>query len=434
MRTATNGTRYPKGARGLLDTTVNFRSIAAFVLGCLTPIPFQSVGLVYIGEVVLLAVAISVAFTKIEKGSFWSPTAARFIVLLLLALAGYVISDLIRSIPAEDYVRGWSKIIFIVTDFVAFYYLFRRNASAIPSFLIGYGISRSVVWLTMYVPVVGGTLLDQWKPGIGMPLTIFVLCLLAMTKLRVRLGGYTMIILGVIHVFLDFRSLGAMCFALGAIFLAVKQTGAGRIIDKRVLLLSAVVCGTVLGYVYIASQAGHAERRDVSNAWRLGTSVALVKGIARSPIIGNGSWSSDPQMEAWRDDAMESRGITRYAGGRSDRFTGHSEILQAWYEGGIATVFFFLYYGFQLASTLILLLRRRMEKLSGIFLFWLLYISWGFFFNPLNGIVRVEIAFALAIICHLRTEQKRPNAYRRMEAPYPVRPSLRESGPAGIRL
>jgi hypothetical protein len=429
-----NKAQYLKSDAGFLETNVNGRSIAAFCLGCLTPIPLQSIGLVYIGEVALLVVGISVALTKMNQGAFWSPTAIRFIMLLLLALTGYVTSDLIRHTPAEDYVRGWSKIIFIITDFIALYYLIKRNTSAIPSFFIGYGISRYVVWTTMSDSVTSSSIQDNWKFGTAVPLTLCILCMLAMGKLRVRLTGYVMVVLGALHVFLDSRAVGAMCFVVGAIFLATRQTRAGRILDKRVLAVSGVLCASVLGYVYFASQAGHGERRSASNAWRLGTSIALMKGIMRSPLIGNGSWASDPQMEAWRDDAMESTGVSRYAAGRFDRFTGHSEILQAWYEGGVAAVVFFVYYGFQLASVFMMLLRQRIGNLSGIFLFWMLYITWGFFLNPLNGIVRVEIAFALAIICLLRAEQKQANAYRRKEASYQARPALRVSGPAGIRL
>ncbi|MCU1258744.1 MAG: hypothetical protein JWO80_1629 [Bryobacterales bacterium] len=433
MSTVINRTQYPRSTGGLLEMTVNFRAIAAFFLGCLTPIPFQSIGIVYIGEVALLAVATSVAFTKMARESFWSPTATRFLVLLALMLTGYVTSDLIRHTPAEDYVRGWSKVVFIMTDFVAIYYLVRRNSSAIPSFLIGYGVSRYVVWVTVYAPILGEGFKDQWKFGAAIPLTLAILCVLAMTKLRVRLVGYAMIALGALHVFLDYRSLGGMCFVLGAIFLATRRTTSGRIVDKRVLSVSAVGCAGVLAYVYLVSQEGHAERRDASNAWRLGTSIALMKGIMRSPLIGSGSWSSDPQMEAWRDEAMESRGVNRNAAGRNDRFTGHSEILQAWYEGGILAVFFFLYYGFRLASTFIMLLRRRVDKLSGIFLFWLLNMTWAFFLSPLNGLVRVEIAFALAIICHLRAEQQEAKASRRTDGAYPARPLLRVAGAAGIR-
>ncbi len=385
--------------------TINRRSALAFVIGCCIPVALKLVGVTFLGELGLLLVAVWVVLTRMGNRRFWGGLAIRFIVLLCLVLLSYVVSDLFRQTAAEDAARGWSKIAFIITDFIGLYYLIRKNPSAILTFFLGYQLAALGLAAYLYSTLTFD-FETYWKFWVSMPLTVVSLCTLAMLGRKgVRLSALVLIVLGAVHVILDFRSLGLMCFVIAAILLATRRTEGGRLkVSRTIMIPSALACGVLLGYLYYAGQAEHGERRQASNAWRLGTSMALLNGIMRSPVIGSGSWSSDSQMEAWRDDAMEARGVNRYAAGRFDRFTGHSEVLQAWYEGGILTTCFFFYYGFQLASTFKRLVTRRIDRLSALLLLILLNASWGFIFNPLNGLVRLDIAAALTLICFLRAE------------------------------
>jgi O-antigen ligase len=71
----------------------------------------------------------------------------------------------------------------------------------------------------------------------------------------------------------------------------------------------------------------------------------------------------------------------------------HSQILQAWVEGGILGVSFFLVFGFQLLKTLpAQLLSRRTDLLTPTLLFYQLYALWSLFMSPFAATTRLLIA------------------------------------------
>ena len=385
------------------------RTLLAFLIGCCAPFPVRFVGVLFVGEVVLLLIAGWVVATRLQARSFWSKAATRFAALLCIALAGYIISDIFRETAPEDFVRGWSKVGFLATDFIGLYYLSKKNAVAIPMFFIGYNLGCFAIASLQAQAQSGYALQFYWKFFYAVPLTVIPLSLLMIfARSRIRVTAYFLGVIGAVHILFDYRSLGLICLVVASMLLAATRKKSGStMIDKRVWILSAVAVGGAFTYLYFAGQTEFGGRRDASNSWRYGTTVALVKGIMRSPLIGNGSWSSDPELEAWRDEAMEARGVNRYAAGKSDRFTGHSEVFQAWFEGGILTLGFFVFYGFQLVNAIRVLFTRKLDNMSALFLFWMLAMLWGYCFDPFNGLVRVEMACALAILCFMYEAERR---------------------------
>jgi hypothetical protein len=124
-----------------------------------------------------------------------------------------------------------------------------------------------------------------------------------------------------------------------AIVLASTRSRSGVMkINKRALVVTAALCGVFAAFGYVMTQNEYGMRRSGSNTWRLGSFVAIAKGIMRSPVIGNGSMATDCEMEAWHEEAMGDRAVVRALLGKNGAFAAYSQILQAWYEGGVCAV------------------------------------------------------------------------------------------------
>jgi O-antigen ligase len=213
-------------------------------------------------------------------------------------------------------------------------------------------------------------------------------------------------LIGGLNVYFDFRSMGLMCLMVGAILLAATRSRSGVLkVSKRVLVITAALCAVLLTFGYVMTQDEYRLRRSGSNSWRLGSFVAITKGIMRSPVIGNGSMATDPEMEAWHEEGMQDSSAVHALLGKNGGFSAHSQVLQAWYEGGICAVPFFVYFGFLLVKTLNLLIRRKVNNLSGLCLFIIVYVLWALVLSPLAGEQRILIATGMALICFLQDEE-----------------------------
>src|ERR1700737_3231547 len=93
----------------------------------------------------------------------------------LLWLAAQVLTDVIRQSPAEDYSRGWSKILLTVTHFAAIALLIGQSQRRF--ILYGAGVALGGM-LTFFIAPGEYSDYYPWKFGLGLPITILV-CLLA---------------------------------------------------------------------------------------------------------------------------------------------------------------------------------------------------------------------------------------------------------------
>ena len=421
-----------------MDSAMNWRALLASLVGCCALVPLRVIGILYLGEISLAVVCCAVLLTRIGVGSFWSSPARRLLVLLCVALAGYVIADTVRSSSSENYLRGWSRLAFIGTNFIGMYYLTRKNRIAWPFFFLSFAVgSLVVIYVTNeYL----NNFEANWKFGFATPVTMIWLCVLAaFGKHGIRPAAFGLALIGFINVYFDYRSMGLICVVVAAIILASTRSRAGSLkVNSRVLLITAALSVVVITSGYVMTQDEYGLRRLGSNSWRRGSMLATVKGIMRSPIIGNGSMATDYEVEGWHEEGMQNRSVVRSFLGKNDVFSPHSQVLQAWYEGGILGVLFFIYYGFLLIKTLTLLVKRKVDHLSGLCLFMILQLLWALVFSPLAGDQRIFVAAGMALICFLQDEKRTLPAgaaflplssskMRRERVPVPSSPLIRSS-------
>ncbi|HZP61150.1 MAG TPA: O-antigen ligase family protein, partial [Opitutaceae bacterium] len=317
-----------------------------FLAGSLTAFTVSLVGEMPIGEIFLIAVAGWVVLCAILNHA-WPGALLRnrfFWTLLIaqaVALGSYVMSDLYRRSFPRDMARGWSRMILLAIDIIAIAYLFGRSRRNFLFFLFGLNLG-DVADALIHGPLFG----DMWKFGVGFPLTVLVLFL-------APLGGRWITMLGaggmgVLNFVQDYRSLGGLCLAVGA--LTFLQTIPRRLRGWAAPFGAAAAIGSVvLVYQYTEANATRATRSDVERSAMMEASFDAIRA---SPFIGYGSWFSNTDVydnfmlirqEAAR--AAHVGGFARANQDDPDLMSFHSQILVAVVEGGILGGTFFFIYG-----------------------------------------------------------------------------------------
>src|SRR5205823_4407241 len=109
----------------------------AFFVPVLLAIDFVGTGRLYLSEVVLLLLLPPLLWRHQHSGA--SPIPVAFVILGFLWLDGQIATDIFRATPLHDIERGWSKIAFTLSNFVALYLILENLARRVV--LFGYGLA-----------------------------------------------------------------------------------------------------------------------------------------------------------------------------------------------------------------------------------------------------------------------------------------------------
>jgi hypothetical protein len=382
----------------------------SFLAGFFTAFTISFVGEMPVGELVLMATAgwamLCVAFNNTWPGRLlqsrflWS-----LLIAQLIALGGYIFSDLYRHSHPLDMARGWSRMVFLAIDIVAIAYLFgcaRRNF-----FVFELGQCLGAVASAL---ILGPLFGDMWKFGVGYPLTFlifFVAPFLGPFATMLAAGA-----IGMVHFILDYRSLGGFCLLIG--MLTLLQITPHRFRLWLAPLMIVVALGAVL-WVYGQTQADNtrATRSDVE---RSAMFTAALEAFEQSPLIGHGSWFSNT-------DVYDNFMVIRHAEAKQAHVGGfvdpnkdpgavavHSQILVALAEGGSFGGAFFFVYGAGLFRALYeMVFVRRWHRLTPFCTLVLLSALWDLFCSPFSGAQRVSIAMVSGLILLVQMDPMNPS-------------------------
>lgn len=379
-------------------------SLLAFLAGACIAVHVDVVGEAFLVELLLPLV---VLFGLLSRG-MGPRFQARSLVLLLgagaLTLTGYLISDLAAATDQWQYLRGWGRVLLLITDCVAMLLLVSQGARNLWWFVLGLGLG-GIGWL-----LATGVAFSTWKIGYG-EYTAFLVA--ALSGLFPRfLGASALAACGVVSLLLDYRSLGATC-VLGAalVYYAGRRAGRRALGLRRLAVVGGLIVAALgaMALLLDSTDDQFENRRKASNGGRyIGVMVAL-NAIAESPVVGYGSWAAEgkfAQLLRTEQLRLERELGHRVEVGRS--LLPHSQLLQAWVEGGFLGTTFFLLYGAMLFWALRwFLFFRHADGLSGVAIFSLLYGLWNFFASPFLGFTRIYIAIAVGTIVIARWEATR---------------------------
>ncbi len=382
----------------------------SFLAGFFTCFTISFVGEMPVGELVLMAAAgwagLCVAFNHTWPGRLlqsrflWSLLSAQ-----LIALGGYIFSDLYRHSLPLDMARGWCRMVFLAIDIVAIAYLFgcaRRNFLI---FELGQGLG-AVASALILGPLFG----DMWKFGVGYPLTFLIFFIAPLAGPFATMLAAAAI--GAVHFMLDYRSLGGLCLLVGMLtFLQIAPR------QFRLWLAPLLLAATLGAVLWIYGQTeGDSTRATRSDVERAAMITAALEAFEQSPLIGHGSWFSNT-------DVYDNFMVIRYAAAKQAHVGGfvdpnkdpgavavHSQILVALAEGGLFGGAFFFVYGAGLFRALYeLVFVRRWHRLTPFCTLVLLSALWDLFCSPFSGAQRVSIAMVSGLILLVRMDAINPN-------------------------
>ena len=382
----------------------------SFLAGFFTLFTISFVGEMPVGELVLMAAAgwaaLCVAFNHTWPGPLlqsrflWS-----LLIAQLIALGGYIFSDLYRHSFPLDMARGWSRMVFLAIDVIAIAYLFgcaRRN------FLVfQLGLCLGAVASAL---VLGPLFGDMWKFGVGAPLTLLIFFIAPLAgRIATMLAAAAM---GLIHFRLDYRSLGGLCLLVGMLTFLQIAPRRFRLWLAPVMIVAALGAGL---WIYGQTQVNNtrATRSDIERSAMI---TAAFEAFEQSPLIGHGSWFSNT-------DVYDNFMVIRHAAAKQAHVGGftdpnkdpgavavHSQILVALAEGGLFGGAFFFVYGAGLVWTLYdLVFVRRWHRLTPFCTLVLLSALWDLFCSPFSGAQRVSIAMVSSLILLVQMDGINPN-------------------------
>lgn len=363
---------------------------ACALVGFTTPFTVDWMGNFPVAEWLLLGLAVWALVARIllrrwPSGVFQSRWFTVILICQVLSLAGYVIADLYRGSSQHDYFRGWARMSFLIVDLLGL------------AVLIGNGWRR---WLALKIGLAFGVMIeaacfgplfgDWWKFGVGLPITILVLAVLGNRR---GLAVAALLLLGGIHLFMNFRGLGGVCLILAAI-LGVPAFSM-RLRLPIIGLAVIIAAGSFIFYI----TNGEGVRRKDSDSERQAMIETAALTFAESPFIGQGSWFSTThivrEIEV-RRMALE-EGFGGYSEEEADKLAIHSQLLVALAEGGILGGLYFLVLGLLLVWALFYATSSYGPQRPLTLLF-IIEAAGNLCISPFSGPARVHIAAATVLV------------------------------------
>lgn len=390
--------------------------ILPFLLGFLTFFKIELIGAASANEV-LLVVALPFYADRVLL-YIQNKAVRKLLIWGGLYLFALIFSDLYRHTPAEDYLRGWTRVGITLFAFVTLGAILsaERKGGWLP-FLIGWFLAP------MANILVYGIQTELYKFYLGGSVSFLSFAILGYLPTLLAPIGYALPLMAAATAFLnDSRSAAGITLLA---FLIVALRASRKKLENwsaRKLIMAAL--GMALGAVGIIQLYGYAASRgyfgeDAYDKYmsqvRPGDerlSSILLGGrmeiyftwpkIAESPLIGYGSWPKDWIYIQGRAAELEIPSLGALLGSRSNVEAGlipsHSHIMGAWLEAGI---FGGIFWAYALWLALRLLASGHITKVGRLWpvlTYVLVSFVWDLFFSPYGGERRIWNGFVLAWI------------------------------------
>lgn len=390
-----------------IDLRIGWMAFAVFVCGVASARAVNLIGEFYLGELLVIQLALFMMLFGRDRSLLDVSAFGVFVQCAILMLAGYIVSDIYRETEPGQFLRGWARVILLTLDFIALAIVVARDRRNLWWFALGMGVGAIGQLLVRGVPMMDAA---GWKFGYSTPLAYLLAC--SAYFLPIKLMALAFVALGLWNIFMDFRIMGAICILIAAV-MWVRANNPGGLDGMQILkvILACGIAGAIVGTALYVTHEDYKRRRETSNVGReAGLKVAL-QGVIESPVLGYGSWPTDPRLVSLFQEEVVAQGEVRGESMAGEQvFTAHSQALQAWIEGGFLAALFFLYYGMKLVSTgFRVALQRRPDGYLPVFLLFLIYDTWHLFMSPFSGPTRLPIAVGIAIVvvCGLEAVRER---------------------------
>lgn len=390
-----------------------FIDILVISIPLMSFLEIKIVGRLFASEIILICLFPILLFNK--HNVLKAPMAKMMVLLLSGWLASQIVTDLIRHIPFEDYIRGWAKIGITLINFSALYILIYGNRRRIVLYTVGIALGGI---LSFYFNPNIYAADYPWKFGMGESLTwllIIYVCWFRARWILLRIG--ILVFTCALNLYMGYRSYAGICF-LTAVYLFIqwlwniKDKQKVKFTSKNLLLivLACIAASFIFlkTYEHMAQQGILGEKarqiyeQQVSGELGLligGRSEILVscRAIMESPIIGHGSWAKDYR---YANELIYLKRMLGYYPGKSNDLgliPSHSHLFGAWVEAGIVGAVFWVWVLSLPIRGMVMLIRTN-EMLTPLFAFYSFLLIWHILFSPFGAELRFMIPYYIIVM------------------------------------
>lgn len=391
----------------VLNEKIKISSLGIIVFLCGIPILYivNISGELYVTEIALPIISLLIFLTSKEKKILTEKKFFLFLFFVFLLFIGYIISDLIAKTAEANYLKAWGRNLILISDITCLSLIFIKDKKLIWWYFLGTSAGSIIYLIATGVPFDNA----NWKLYYGVPTLLMTFCLsLYLPKNSAILFSFA---IGIISFFWDGRSFGATCLLTSGILWTLKGNVNKNNIKKILKLsLAIAISGLIMSQILKTTNEEYSNRRDVSSLARSAAIRIAIDAIIESPFIGYGSWGEGTKKFAirlFKETSAQSRKLGYANKGQGSSFLAHSQILQAWMEGGLLAGIFFIFYGTQIILTLKnITLNRAPDFMTPFYYFVLINGFWNLFFSPYSGGHRLNIAMTIALMCAISNEKQ----------------------------
>ena len=374
--------------------------LAGFMCSVFAVVPVNLVGVLYGIEIALIPFAF--AFFVSDCNQVLSTRSIKYLAFaLLITFLSYVASDFYNNTETRDLIRGWARIIVLLTNTCGMMFIVRRPGGLL-GIMLGFALGGCAFLLYQGVPF------NEWKFGWSGPAVIIVLALACWFP--VIIGSLLVFSLGILNIALDYRSMGGFCMIVALFMLFARYrkllSRQGRHIFTVCLLSFGILALSVVYFYVYDENVEKSVRAKGSNSERLASVETAVYAIKMSPLLGYGSWAKDPQIAAlfielralYRDETPD-RSLALASTLEQELIPAHSQVLQAWIEGGVlATAFFIVLFGIIARVLYLQWWLMPPFQYTPLVVFWLISVLWAILLSPFAADKRFTLALGIALI------------------------------------
>jgi len=390
--------------------------IAAFLIPFTRFLEIKFIGNLYISD---LELALLLPALVIMRGKLLNRRLPIILLMFgLLWLLGQVASDILRHSSFRDYSRGWALIVFTLIDFTSLYLLLIGRNKRILFYAVGLALGAIVAYF-VNPDVYAQTY--HWKFGYGPAITLLVVVFATLVRkgkgYKPALSSLLLFLAACLNLYMDFRSLSAVCFLTGAYLILQAFFGRRsykqiRIKVRNIIFIGIAVFIAAFGilklYEYAAGSGflgTSAEQKYEAQAigkYGLiigGRSELLVSGraIMASPFIGYGSWPKDCHYALLEVRLRNKYGYGNEGGSNSCLLPSHSFVFGAWVNAGILGAIFWIWV-FSLPVRILPWLYRTMEPMTPLIAFIMFNITWAIMFSPYASEELITIPYYIVVM------------------------------------
>ncbi len=411
---------------------LTFLDILAFLVPTVKFFEVDLVGRLFGSDILLLVL---LPFLLARRGRVLTLRLPKLALMLgFVWFFGQVLSDVIRQTPFEDYTRGWAKISFLLINFTSLFLLLWGSHRRIVLYAVGLAAGGV---LSFYVNPNEYASAYPWKFGIGSSVTFGIILLATYFYQRrpnaILFPVLLLLFATLLNFSLGFRSIGGMVF-LAAGFVALQYTlTSGRRRRRRLspvsiafVAMAGLMLVTLILQLYSMAAQNGTLGLEAQNKYEMQSamtgrfgpwglilggrteSLASIKAIANSPIIGNGSWAKNQEYVSQMYDTLRRLGfrVNDYAYEQAlakGLIPSHSHFFGAWVEAGIFGAIFW-FWALRKTGQAMLRLVGRPHSLTPLLAYMGISFIWTILFSPLGADGRMTSAALLAIMLMVLTE------------------------------